>query len=191
MPVSLLYDPHSQPHQFVSLTLKGLDFSVVCASISISWFLSFRKVFTENWVKQISMSAVWAPFPSVIGRDIAHVSFVLTGMSQYVLVCWIFMLNFLVHIENWFIWIISCVSYCSSNWQLCTWICAQVGVDAVFPQYSETLHRLEMEVKIGSTLWKVLVAVVMIFFSVDTCLWQFLTAMAWTVRLFQPDSSVM
>jgi len=101
------------------------------------------------------------------------------------------MLNFLVLIEIWFIWIISCVSYCSSNWQLCTWICAQVGVDTVFTQYSETLHKLEMEVKIGSTLWKVLVAVVMILLSVDTCLWQFLTAMAWTVRLFQPDSSVM
>ncbi len=129
----------------------------------------------------------WAPFPSVIGWDIAHVLFVLTGMSQYVLVCWNFMLNFLVHIESWFIWIISCVSYCSSNWQLCTWICAQVVADAVFPQYSETLHKLEMEVKIGSTLWKVLVAVVIILFSVDTCLWQFLTAMAWTVRLFQPD----
>jgi hypothetical protein len=65
------------------------------------------------------------------------------------------MLNFLVLIEIWFIWIISCVSYCSSNWQLCTWICAQVGVDTVFTQYSETLHKLEMEVKIGSTLWKV------------------------------------
>jgi hypothetical protein len=187
MPVSILYDPHSQPHHFVSLTLKGLDFSVVCAYISISWFLSFRNVFTENCeLNKYQWVLFWAPFPSVIGRDIAHVSFALTGMSQCV-----GMLNFLVHIEIWFIWIISCVSYCSSNWQLCTWICAQVGVDAVFPQYSETLHKLEMEVKIGSTLWKVLVAVVMILFSVDTCLWQFLTAMAWTVLLFQPDSSVM
>lgn len=124
MPVSLLYDPHSQPHHFVSLTLKGLNFSVVCACISISWFLSFRKVFIENCeLNKYQWVLFWAPFPSVIGQDIAHVSFALTGMSQYVLVCWIFMLNFLVHIEIWFIWIIRCVSYCSSNWQLCTWIC--------------------------------------------------------------------
>ncbi len=52
-----------------------------------------------------------------------------------------------------------------------------------------TLHKLRMEVRIGSILWKGQVVVVMILFSVDTCLWQF--SQLWHGRYdFHHDNSV-